>query len=137
MANLTITANEVALVKEFETLTVPAGATITAGQICRIEISTGKAIPAYATTTGNLGNVLGVALRSVETGKSVTLVKRGIVDLGTAPLSGVAIESPIYVSDTSGTLADSAGTVSKVVGRVIAGWANTSFDKLLYIDMNL
>ena len=57
-----------------------------------------------------------------------------VVDVGDA-LSGLDFADSVYVSDTDGTLADAAGTVSKVAGTVVPGWATTSAEKLLRVEL--
>jgi hypothetical protein len=46
----------------------------------------------------------------------------------------MAFDAPVYLSDTDATLADTAGTVSTVIGRVVPGWNATTADKLLLLD---
>jgi hypothetical protein len=49
-----------------------------------------------------------------------------------------AFNAAIYLSDTDGRLADAAGTVSKIAGRVLPGTANlvgAAKDKLLFVDL--
>lgn len=136
MANLTITAAEVAIVKDYESLTLPVDEAVTAGQAGRLTVATGKLTKANGTAAPE-ARALGVFVRSSKfVNDPVTLLKRGILDLGAA-LDGVALDAIIYLSDTDGTLADSAGTVSVKIGRVIPGFASTTADKLLFVDVAL
>jgi hypothetical protein len=136
MTNLTITASAVALVKDFESVTLPVDEAVTAGQAGRLATATGKLTKANGTAAGE-ARAVGVFVRSSRfVGEAVTLVKRGILDLGAA-LDGLDYDAIVYLSDTDGTLADSAGTVSIKVGRVIPAFGNTTADKLLYVDMAL
>jgi hypothetical protein len=45
-------------------------------------------------------------------------------------------DSRVYLSDTTGTLGDSAGTVSVIVGRVVLARGTAGTTKLLYVDTN-
>jgi hypothetical protein len=49
-------------------------------------------------------------------------------------LSGIAYGVSVSLSDTDGTLADAAGTVSTVVGKVVPGWAGSA-KKLLRLSL--
>lgn len=80
--------------------------------------------------------IYGVALKTVAAGEALTAVKTGTLD-GYA-LSALAYDAPLYLSDTVGLLADAAGTVSVVVGRVVPANAvslGTAPDKLLEVDL--
>ncbi len=134
---LTITASEVALVRKVEAFEAVAGEDLTAGQLVRYDGSTGKVVKAAASSAANLGYRIGIALKSVKSGRAITVLAKGIITLGTAPLSSVAWGAPIYASDTAGSIATSAGTVSKILGAVEAVWAvaNGVPDKLLRIDL--
>ena len=74
-------------------------------------------------------------LKSVAIGEAVTGLKGPcVLDVGDA-LSGIAYGVSVFLSDTDGTLADAAGTVSTVVGKVVAGWAGSA-KKLLRLTLN-
>jgi hypothetical protein len=70
----------------------------------------------------------------VAAGIPVTAVRKGILDGFTFSQS---FNAAIYVSDTDARLGDAAGTVSRIVGRVIPGTASVagSYDKLLLVDV--
>jgi hypothetical protein len=136
MTNLVITASAVAIVKEFESLTLPVDEAVTAGQAGRLATATGKLTKANGSGAAE-ARAVGVFVRSSRfVGEAVTLIKRGVLDLGSA-LDGLDYDAIIYLSDTDGTLADSVGTVSTKIGRVIPAFGNTTADKLLYVDMAL
>lgn len=136
MTNLTITASAVAIVKDIESLTLPVDEAVTAGQAGRLATATGKLTKSNGTTAAE-ARAVGVFVRSSRfVGEAVTLVKRGVLDLGSA-LDGLDFDDPVYLSDTDGTLADSAGTVTIKIGRVVPGFGNTTADKLLYVDVAL
>lgn len=133
MAALTITAARVGLVKtdSEHQMTGPAGAAITAGQYVRQDATTGRFIPGAATNAGTLGTSGGIAIESASIGSPVTIARPGAwVDLGDA-LDALAFDAPVYVNDAAGSLGDAAGTTSKIIGYVRAGFAATTADKLL------
>jgi hypothetical protein len=43
-------------------------------------------------------------------------------------------DAKVYLSDTDGTLADSPGTIGRVVATVWPGWGATTADKILRVD---
>lgn len=131
MANLTITAADVAPVKVIEQYTAPNGESLTKGMYGRYS-SAGKFEKGKATTAGEVG--FGGIVISDDGAQTVTVMRKGIVDLGEA-LASLAYGAAVYLSDTDATLADAAGTVSTIVGHVIAGWGATSADKLLSVDV--
>ena len=136
MALLTISADDVRVVKrsELTQLTAPAGEAINAGQYCRWNTSTGKFELGNGSSSGEVGDGF-IAEKTVAVGETLTAHKGPgvILDLGAA-LDGLNYAAPVYLSDTDGTLADSAGTVSTVVGKVVPGWAGTA-KKLLRLTM--
>lgn len=132
MALITVVAADVAPVVVWEQLTYPVDEALTAGQYARIA-TTGNFELGNATSAGEVGTVKGIALNGVAISETTTLLKRGIVSLGSSALSGLAYGDAVYLSDTDGTLADAAGTVSTIVGYVVSGQANTTPDKLLMV----
>ena len=138
MTDLTIDATKVRIVRHGnnDLYTAPVGETGTAGEYYRLNTTTAKLENGNATTPTELGRVAGILVDSVPTANLTgTIVLAGsgaILDLGNA-LDGLAFNAPIYVSDTDGKIADSAGTEEKIIGRVVPGF-NTSGstpDKLL------
>ena len=133
MGNLTITPASVAPVRIIEQDTAPTGEAINAGQYCRLDTSTGKFVLGNGTTAAEARSG-GIALNSVASGETLTVLKKGEVDLGDA-LDSLTYDDDVFLSDTDGTLADSAGTVSKIVGTVVTGYANSTPDKLLRVNL--
>lgn len=131
MTNLTITAGDVGPVQVVQQFTGPAVETIVAGQWVRFDSSTGKVALGNGTTAAEAIDG-GVALLGGAAGTPITFVQQGILDVGDA-LDSLNFGVAVYLSDTDGTLADSAGTVSKVVGMVVPGWGHTTADKLLWL----
>jgi hypothetical protein len=134
MANLTIAAADVRVVRRADEHqhTAPAGEAITAGQYIRFS-TTGKFELGNATAAGEVGDGF-IAEKSVAIGETVTGLKNPcVLDVGDA-LSGIAYGVSVFLSDTDGTLADAAGTVSTVVGKVVPGWAGSA-KKLLRLSL--
>lgn len=130
-----VTANKVSIVESVMQMTLPAAEAITAGAPVRLDTSTGRFTNANGTTAAE-ARIYGIAARTVVAGAPVTAIRKGVMD-GFA-LSGLAYDAAVYLSDTDGTLADAAGTVSLAVGRVIPGASNNigvGLDKLLLVDL--
>jgi len=139
MANLTLDVAQVGAADPIsaDKLTLPAGAsTLVAGDLVRIDTSTGKFVLAKATTAPN-GRVYGMLVNGADRANCpVTAIRRGVVALDDSALSGLAYDAPVYLSDTDGKAADAAGTVSVVIGRVIPLFANSgTAKKLLKIEL--
>lgn len=131
MANLTVSS--ITPVKVYEQVTAPVGEAVTAGQYVRFNTSTGKLELGNGSSSGEAAKG-GLALTSAVAGETVTAVISGLVDIGNA-LSSINFNASVYLSDTDGTLADAAGTSSRVVGRVYPAWGYTSADKLLKVEL--
>lgn len=129
MALITVVDADVAPVDVIEQFTAPADVAVARGEYVRIT-TTGNWILSDASAAGDIGGTRGIALNAAAIGEAVTAVLKGVVSLGVA-FADQDIDDPIYLSDTAGTLADAAGTVSTVIGYVIPGNANTAPDKLL------
>ena len=134
MANIAVaTAGSIHVVTSIQQLTLSATEAILAGAPVRIHTD-GKWTNANGTTTTE-NRVWGIATKTVAAGEACTAVRRGILDGYTF---SQAYDAIIYLSDTDGTLGDTAGTVSTIVGRVVPGTATTtgtSFDKLLSVEL--
>ncbi len=131
MANLTVTAAQVRRVypDRDEAYDVTASTAVTAGQAVYCVTATGKYAAADGSAAGT-AQVRGLALNDAAAGETFTMLVRGVVAGFT--LSSQNFDDRIYLSDTdSGILADSAGTVSIVVGRVVRA-NDSSATKLLY-----
>jgi hypothetical protein len=133
MADIALTANRVSPVNEFEyeAWTLIAGATITRGQAVAINATTGKAVVADA-STGAANNVRGIALNGAAAGEAVTIMTHG--SLYGFTLAG-NYDSAAYLSNTAGALADAAGDVSVVVGRVRPMHDGATPTKVLYVNI--
>jgi hypothetical protein len=132
MANIALTAAQVSPVNEFEyeAWTLRAASAITRGQAVAID-SSGFAAPADA-STGAANNVRGIALAAAGAGEPVTIMVHG--SLYGFTLSQ-AYDAAIYLSNDVGQLADGAGDVSVVVGRVKPMHDGATPTKVLYVNI--
>ncbi len=132
MADLTATAAAVAVIfpLKAEIHTAIAGAAITAGQPVYVDTN-GKAQLGDASAAGTAA-LRGIALQTVGAGQAFNMCKRGHLEgMG---VSGEAYDAPMYLSDTAGSLADAAGTVSLIVG-VVAPMTDKDLTKVLFVDL--
>lgn len=91
-----------------------AAEAITAGQPV-YQTSAGKAGIADANAAGKQ-QVRGIALYDTPAGKPCAILRRGYI--AGYVLSGVAYDGAVYLSDTAGSLDDTAGTMTVNIGRV-------------------
>ena len=114
-------------------LTLKAAEAIVAGAPVRID-TTGKFTNGNGTTSTEAA-IYGLATRTVVAGDALTAIRKGRMD--GFVFSG-AYWAAIYVSDTDGRLADAAGTVSVVAGRIIPKTGTTlgtAPDKILEVNL--
>jgi hypothetical protein len=134
MANLTIVAAEVSPIRVFEQMTGPAAEAIDAGEVVRLDTTSGKFTLANASTAAE-GRAIGVAVNSGIAQQAITVVKRGYVDMGDA-LTAEDYDESLELSDTDGKIDDSGGgTVTVAIGRVVPAWGATTADKVLFVDI--
>jgi hypothetical protein len=138
MTNLTIVATAVRVVRAGggeHQHTAPALEAITAGQYIRLDPTTGYFAVGNATSVAEVGYSGYIAANSAIAGESVTGFCRPVLmDLGEA-LSGLSFDARVFLSDTDGTLADSKGTLDVTVGTVVPGFARTTAEKLLKLQL--
>lgn len=115
------------------------------GQLFRLSTSTGKATKANGTTLAESGQAAGpvrnsglyVAIDNArQAGNPVTGLRKGLID--GFDLSSQGYGAQVFVSDTDGTLADAAGTISVAAGRVLpkpVSGAPSVQDKVLEVDL--
>ena len=128
---LTVTAAQVAVIdaEKAEIYTGIAAAAITAG------------LPLYMLTTGTMGiadandagkfQCRGISLAAAGAGQAVDYIKRGrLAGMGTA---AVNCSAPIFVSDTVGRIATSAGSTSVTIGIVVP-MSDKDLTRVLYVD---
>jgi hypothetical protein len=133
MSNITVAS--CALVQERELVTGPADEALAAGKVARFNATTGRLTLANASSAGEAGAIGIVVGRGAKlANEAATVVRDGIVDLGASALADFNFGDPVYLSDTDGLLATTAGTVSVEIGTVVAGWASgLTADKLLRV----
>lgn len=135
MANLTITTIRVVVCDDEHQMTLPANVAVPIGTpIVTQDPTTGNWVLADASDAPGLGTPY-VAGQAVAAKEALTAYRAPcILDLGEA-LAGLAVGAKVYASDDAGTLADAAGSVSKVMGTVIAAHGSAAgFDKLLLLE---
>ena len=133
MSAITLTADSVAPVfpRFAEIYDVILAEAATRGQ-AGYQLSTGKFGLADANASGKQ-QCRGLYVTPGGAGQGVSLLKRGHV-YG-FDLSGLNWDAPVYLSDTVGALDTAAGTMSVVVGRVVA-MPDGSLTKVLYVECN-
>lgn len=135
MANIAlVTAARVNVVQSYRQLTYPAAEAIVAGAPIRLDTATGRWTNGNGTTAPE-ARIKAIATKSVQAGEGLTGIQSGILD--GFDLSALAYDATVFVSDTDGRLADAAGTVSTVAGRVIPAFSTTlgtAADKLLEVN---
>lgn len=133
MANLSITAADVKLVKKFDDLPpLPNADSLNEGQYGRVDASSGKATGGNATNAGEVG--YGGVVYNKQGDGLVSITRNAILDVGEA-LASLNFGAAVYLSDTDKTLADGAGTVSTIIGYVVPGFGATTADKLLRVEV--
>lgn len=134
MAQVSIaTAGALDVVESREQHTAVCNVAIAAGEVVRMDGTSGKWVKSLATTAAN-SNGSYLALRSTAAGTALTALKKGVVRGFT--LSG-NYGAKVYIGDTAGQLVDAAGTVEVIAGEVIAQWGEvigTAPTKLLRVD---
>jgi len=122
MTDILVGLNGVRAVESVRQMTLIAGEEILPGAIVRIDPTTGRFVNASAATAAQ-ARAFGVALggKVCLPGFPLTALRSGVAD---GFELGGAYDAPLYLSDTSGSLADSAGTVTTGLGRIIPGAAH-------------
>lgn len=135
MANLTITAADVAPVYIIKQMTGPANEAVDAGEVVYRLAASGKLGLADADAAAPANEPDGVAIKTAaQANDTITHIIDGIVDLGDA-LDNLDYGDSVYLSATAGKMADAddAGT-NIIVGEVVPSWGATTADKLLWVQ---
>lgn len=122
---------QVEVVQQF---TGPAVEAIAVGQRCRFDATTGKIALGNGTNAAEAARG-GIAVHAAAIGETVIIINQGLVDVGEA-LAALNFGALVYVSDTDGTFADTAGTVSVAAGMVIPVWGSPTADRVLWLFGN-
>lgn len=133
MAELTVTAADVAPAKIIEQSTGPAGEQIEPGEVVQFNAS-GKYVLANGTGSATAAGPLGIAMTGGTTNITISVLHKGVLDVGDA-LTSLDYTDPVYLGNTAGVLDSAAGSVSTVVGRVAPAWGATTADKVLRVDL--
>ena len=136
MANLTVTVCRLVRATESEILTRPVGESAAEGAYMRQNATTGYLEKGNATSTTEIGGIGGLLIDDAATaGLTSTIALPGaVVDLGSA-LDGLAPGASVFLSDDDATLADAAGTVSRVIGVVEFEFGSTGGDRVLRLGI--
>lgn len=134
MADIALTAAQIAAVKPemSEIIDVTLAATVTKGQALYLT-SAGTFGVADANDSGK-EQVRGIALAAGAAGETIPMLKRG--PLAGYTLTSQAYDAPLYLSNTAGALADAAGTMTVVVGRVMPLNDRPTYTKVLWVDVD-
>jgi hypothetical protein len=130
MADIALTAAKIGLVfpDKAEVTDMIATEAITAGQAV-YQLTTGKCGVADANAAGKQ-QFRGIALNGGGAGQAISVLIRGHVYGFT--ISGLNADAIAYLSDTAGALADAAGTMTVICGRVTS-LTDSGLTKVLYI----
>lgn len=132
-----VTANQITNAEVFtRQFSGPSGEAITAGYMTRYDQTTGLYMNANASTEADSIGLYGMALETVTAPYAVDVVSYALIN--GYDLSGMDYGDPVYLSDTAGRLADSAGTIPIIVGMVVAGHGQSlgnAPDKLLLLNV--
>jgi hypothetical protein len=129
-----LTVGDVALVQMDAQLIGIAGADLSAGQPAYIDTTDGTFKPADASAAGTAG-VRGFVLSDTSQGYGVTLLRKGILDLGNDTLTALDFGAQVFLGTAAGGLDDTGVGQNVAVGRVVPGWASRPPDKLLLVDL--
>ncbi len=134
MSAVAYTAAQIASVfaDECDIRTFVAGATITQGQPLYVN-SSGDADLADGNGSGTK-QFIGIALNGGGAGQAIDVLRRG--ECYGFTLTSLAYGALVYVSDTAGTYADTAGTVAIPVGRV-QPLSDSSRTKVLLVETSI
>ena len=131
MADLALTADEIAIVfpEKAERYQMTLAETVTAGQTL-FQNTSGKMELADANAAGEQ-QTRALALADGGSGEVISVLRRGHVFGFTITQ---AYDAPIFQSDTTGALADAAGTLAVPVGIIDGIDQGGTITKVLYFD---
>lgn len=129
---LTVAVADVAAVRVIDQVNgqMTSGASITAGCLVKQNASTGLWDLADASTAA-LSDGTGLCIQ--QQGLALTVAFIGEVNLGAA-MDALDYGDPVYLSDTAGKIASSAGSVTKLIGRVIGAQGGEAMERLLHLN---
>jgi hypothetical protein len=121
-------------------ITLPSGEAIPVASAVRADGTSGKAMIGNGSAAGEAG-VFGLnnSPKVNVANLPVQVIKRGLVALydanGANVLAGLNYGALVYVSDTDSRLADAAGTVPVIAGRVLPLWDQATPTKVLALAL--
>lgn len=137
MAATNLSISTIRPVKVIDQVTLPAGEALAVGSVVCAHTTSGTAYLAHATISA-VARAEGVALTATGASQTVTVVRKGYLDVGNA-LDSLNFGTPVWVSDdTAGGIAsamNSTASTKLVVGTVVPAFGATTADKLLRVDM--
>lgn len=118
MADLNILPTGISPVwpEQAEIKSYKAAADLSAGNLLYVDAS-GKVGKADGNGPSPKNRFRGIALQSAKAGQTLDVLVAGYIQ--GYDVSGLAYDTAVYVSDSAGALADTAGTTSLLVGRVV------------------
>jgi hypothetical protein len=122
---LNVVFPEVAEIRDFK-----EAETLAVGDVVYLVSTTGKVGKADANGAGKQ-QARGIVVK--RQGSTVSVLKRGY--LAGFDISGLAYDAQVFLSDTAGSMADAAGTMTVECGRVSC-FTNDSITKILYVDFD-
>lgn len=134
-SDLTVTASAVAAVQVLDKFDAPAAEAMDAGTAVRYNTDTGKISKANGSSAAE-ARMAGLLLNTVNAGEAGSVLRKGIADVGNA-LGDLTYDDDVYLSDTDGILCSNSAdsTATKLAGTVVPGFAHTTADKLLRLDL--
>lgn len=137
MAIISIGTSDVSMVEIVEDFHSIAGSTVTPGQFVRFD-GNGQFIPGSVNDAA-AAEFGGVAYTFGDTGADMSMMRRGVLNVGNA-LASVAFGSKIFLGSVAGEWRTdpfgTAGTVDIEIGTVVPAWGNGgTADKLLAVDV--
>lgn len=141
MASLSITAANVRIIDDKgkgNQLSVPAGATLTAGMLVKQDGTTGHWIKSGGDDAATFGNRRFILLKGGPQYRTITAVNDCLVDLGQSVLDAASIGDPVYASDTDGeltlTVGESTLAAAGIIGYVTGFYVGSTLQKVLYVN---
>lgn len=132
MADIAKVSNQVGVHRPLDSIILPmiAGEAISKGDALYVIAASGLVGKADA-NSANKQQFRGIALNDAQSGQAVSVLKEGFVSGFTITQ---AYDTPVFLSDVEGQLADAAGTLSVPVGLVMAISDYPTSSKLIYIE---
>lgn len=140
MADITLVKEDIGILNPDKAILhrLPAAsASIVAGDVVRLDTSTGKVTWADGSDAAG-SKVLGVALETPQfAGDVITVVERGQISLGAA-IDAATIDAPVYLSDTNTaghmTLTVGESTTATIIGRIFPLFMGGTLKRILDVN---